>query len=130
LQRPRRNCGGSRADSSGYIDEFIDVATGAVNETLTPGGMFNISGHKIKIAGDSADTGVCFASAADPSLRVKVDGHLAENAASKLIGIIPPLSAGDWKLEIVTQYSSGSFFLKEPRVIAFGPALAVPQPAS
>ncbi|MDR2053710.1 MAG: hypothetical protein LBP80_09870 [Treponema sp.] len=60
------------ADSSGYIDEFIDITTESVNETLTP---------------------------------------------------------GDRKLEIVTQYSSGSFFLKEPRVITFGPVLTVPQPA-
>ncbi|MDR0375928.1 MAG: DUF4469 domain-containing protein [Treponema sp.] len=119
------------ADSSGYIDEFIDVATGAVNETLTPGGMFNISGHKIKIAGDSPDTGVYFASAADPSLRVKVDGHLAENAASKLIGIIPALSAGDWHVEVVTQFTgSGSTGLKNPRTIASPAVLTVPQPAS
>jgi hypothetical protein len=43
-------------DSSGYINEFIDITTEAVNETLTHGGMFNISGHKIKIAGHLAET--------------------------------------------------------------------------
>jgi hypothetical protein len=117
------------ADPSGYIDEFIDITAEAVNETLTPGGMFNISGHKIKVEGDKADIGVYFVSAADPARRVKVEGHLAENTASRLIGIIPALSAGAWHLEIVTQFSSGSNLLKEPRTIAFGPALTVPQPA-
>jgi hypothetical protein len=118
------------ADVSGYIDEFIDVTTEAVNETLTPGGQFSVSGHKIKAAGAKAEVGVYFVSAADPAVRVKVEGHLAENAASKVIGIIPALTPGAWKLEIVTQYSSGSFFLKEPRIIESSLVLTVPEPAS
>ncbi|MDR1352089.1 MAG: DUF4469 domain-containing protein, partial [Treponema sp.] len=116
------------ADSSGYIDEFIDVTTEAVNETLTPGGMFNISGHKIKVEGDKPEVGVYFVSVADPAVRVKVEGHLAENAASKVIGIIPALATGAWKLEIVTQYTHGGSPLKEPRTITFGPQLTVPTP--
>jgi hypothetical protein len=56
---------------------------------------------------------------------VKAAGHLAENTASKIIGIIPALAAGQWRVEAVTQYSSGSFTLKEPRVIAFAPLLTV-----
>jgi hypothetical protein len=56
----------SLADSSGYIDEFIDVTTETVNETLTPGGQFSVLGHKITVAGDSPDVGVYFVSAADP----------------------------------------------------------------
>jgi hypothetical protein len=114
------------ADSSGYIDEFIDITTGAVNELLTPGGMFSVSGHKIKVEGDKPGVGVYFVSAADPSRRVKVEGHLAENTSSKLIGVIPALSAGAYTLEIVSQYSSGSNPLKEPRIITFGSALTVP----
>ncbi|MDR1108595.1 MAG: DUF4469 domain-containing protein, partial [Spirochaetaceae bacterium] len=118
------------ADSSGYIDEFIDVTTEAINETLSPGGQFSVSGHKIKVAGDEPEVGVYFVSVADPSPRVKVEGHLAENTASKLIGIIPALTAGAWKLEIVTQFSSGSSFLKEPRSIKSPFTLTVPEPAS
>ncbi|MDR0759868.1 MAG: DUF4469 domain-containing protein [Treponema sp.] len=45
------------ADSSGCIDEFIDVTTEVVNETLTPGGQFNVSGRKIKAAGDKPEAG-------------------------------------------------------------------------
>jgi hypothetical protein len=116
------------ADSSGYIDEFIDVTSGAVNETLTPGGMFNTSGHKIKVEGDKPEVGVCYVSAADPSVRVKVAGHLAENTASRVIGIIPALTPGAWKLEIVTQYTHGGSPLKEPRVIMFAPLLTVLTP--
>jgi hypothetical protein len=115
------------ADTSGYIDEFIYVETGAVSESATPGGQFSVAGHKIKVAGDNADMGVYFVSAADPGQRVKVPGHLAENAASKVIGVIPALAPGAYKLEIVTQYSSGTFFLKESRPLALRAELTVAQ---
>jgi hypothetical protein len=98
------------ADVSGYIDEFVDISAEAGNESLMPGGMFSIAGHKIKIAGDDPDVGVYFVSEADASVRVKASGHLAENAASKLIGIIPALGAGTWLAEIKTQYSAGAVF--------------------
>jgi hypothetical protein len=113
------------ADAGGYIDEIIDVATESVDENLTPGGMINISGHKIKVAGDNADIGIYFVSATDPTQRVKVISNLAENASSKIIALIPALASGGWKLEIITQYSSGSFFLKEPRTITFASELTV-----
>jgi hypothetical protein len=118
------------ADSSGYIGEFIDAATGAVNETLTPGGMFSLSGHKIKVEGDKPEVGVYFVSAADPAQRVKAAGHLAKNAPVLVIGTIPALTPGEWKPEIVTQYSHGSFSLKEPRVIESSFTLTVPEAAS
>ncbi|MDR0412154.1 MAG: DUF4469 domain-containing protein [Treponema sp.] len=113
------------ANVSGYIDEFVDIATESVNDALTPGGQFSITGHKIKAAGDKPEVGVYFVSATDPIQRIKVSGHLAENAANKLIGVIPALDAGAWKLEIVTQYSSGNTFLKEPRVLEFAHELTV-----
>jgi hypothetical protein len=47
--------------------------------------------------------------------RVKVGGHLAENGASKLIGVLPALGAGKWQVEVKTQFSgSGSTLLKAP----------------
>jgi hypothetical protein len=106
------------ADVTGYIDEFVDVSTGEVNDVLTPGGMFHIAGHKIKIFGDDAEVGIYFVSADDAGLRVKADNRLAENTASKLIGVIPALDAGEWKVEIKKQYAgSGDTALKAPRMI-------------
>jgi hypothetical protein len=113
------------ADVQGYIDEFIDVTTESVNETLTPGGMFSITGHKIKVAGDNPEVGVYFVPEDDPAGRVKVGGHLAENTTSKLIGVIPALGAGKWKLEIKTQLSGVSVPLKEPRTLSFHGVLTV-----
>jgi hypothetical protein len=115
------------ANVSGYIDEFIDISTESVNDTLTPGGMFSIAGHKIKIVGEDPEIGIYFVSTANPDQRVKVVGHLGENKASKLIGIVPVLSAGTWKVEIKTQFSgSGSTILKEPRIITSEVILTVP----
>ena len=113
------------ADLTGYIAEFVDVSTESVNETATSGGQFRISGHKIKVEGEEAGVGVWFIPADNPAGRVKAAGRLAENTASKVIGMIPALGPGDWKLEIVTRYSSGSFLLKEPRTAAFQGELTV-----
>jgi hypothetical protein len=43
--------------------------------------------------------GVYFVSAADASQREKVSGHLAENTAAKVIGMIPALTMGAYRLE-------------------------------
>jgi hypothetical protein len=113
------------ADMNGYIDEFIDISTESINETLTPKGLFSISGNKIRVAGDNAAVGVFFVSVSDSTHDAKVEGRLAENAPSKVIGSIPDLPVGKWKVRVVTQYSSGSFLLKEPRVIDFRHELTV-----
>jgi hypothetical protein len=115
------------AEVSGYIDEFVDISTGAVNETAISGGLFSIAGHKIKVDGDKNDIGVYFVSVPDPAKEVKVTGPLAENSSSKVIGVIPALNPGLYKLEIRTQYSSGSFFLKEPRTLVLPAELTVAQ---
>jgi hypothetical protein len=106
------------ADVNGYIDEITDVATESVNETLTPHGMFVITGYKIKVVGPDAAVGISFVLASDPTQYALMDGHLAENERSKLIGIVPDIPPGQWKVKIVTQYTgSGSTLLKEPRTI-------------
>ncbi|MDR0600294.1 MAG: DUF4469 domain-containing protein, partial [Treponema sp.] len=94
------------------------------------GQPFAIEGHKIKVAGDHADCGVYFVSAANPAQRVKVTGHLADNTASRIVGIIPALAAGQWRVEVVTRYSGGTqTMLKTPRALAGKSVLTVPQPA-
>jgi hypothetical protein len=106
------------ANVAGYIDEFTDVTTGAVNETLTPGGIFAIVGHKIKVFGNDPEVGIYFVSADGAGLRVKVEGRLAENTMTKLIGVIPALDVEEWKMEVKTQYAGSSdTALKTPRMV-------------
>ena len=111
------------AGDGAYIDEIIDVHSEAVNSTLTPGNMVHIQGHKIKVDGEESACGVWFVSQAD-NARVKISEHLGNNRTNELLGLIPPLTAGTYKLEVVTQYAGGAL-LKEPRVIKAEPLLTV-----
>ncbi|MDR2796795.1 MAG: DUF4469 domain-containing protein [Treponema sp.] len=109
---------GNYGDLVEYVKQ-LDISSEAVNETITPGGQFSIARHKIKVAREEPEVGVCFVSAEDPAQRVKVSGHLVENAPSQVIGVIPALAARTWKVESLSQYTTGSAFLKEPRAISF-----------
>jgi len=113
------------ADTAGLIDFFTDVETGLVNKTVTPGGFFKIEGRKMKVTGagaggTGADCGVWFVSKANPKQRYKVERALAENTSAMLIGLVPPLPAGTYSIEIVTRYSIGGIDLKEPKTIKSG----------
>ncbi|MDR2551673.1 MAG: DUF4469 domain-containing protein [Treponema sp.] len=112
------------AGDGAYIDEIQDVHSEALNSVLTPGNMVHILGHKIKVEGESPDVGVWFINQADNS-RTKITEHLGINRSSELFGLIPPLTAGNYKLEVVTQFSSGSFVLKDPRTVTLPVVLTV-----
>ena len=105
------------ADASGWIDEFTDTEEGESNGIFVSGNLFVIQGSKIKLAGDDPDVGLYFVPVDDPALAVKVT-RIAENTASKIVGIAPATGHQYNRLEIRTQYSGGSnTFLKTPRVI-------------
>jgi hypothetical protein len=112
------------AGDGAYIDEIIDIHTESMNSALTPGNMVHILGNKIKVEGEDPACGVWFVSQAD-SARVKITEHLGINRGTELFGLIPPLTAGSYKVEVVTQFSHSSTVLKAPRVIAAEPGLTV-----
>jgi len=105
------------ADAPAYIDEFIDIEGDSTNQLFMPGNGFVIHGHNIKIDGNDAACGVYFVPVEDPAAKVKVT-RILENTPSKIVGIIPP-STGFLlnRIEIVTQYTSGSGALRSPRTI-------------
>ncbi|GHT79962.1 hypothetical protein FACS1894130_10210 [Spirochaetia bacterium] len=113
------------AGDGAYIDEIVDVHTDSLNSVLSPGNMVHITGNKIKVEGSDAAVGVWFVSQAAGNTRTKVTENLGLNKSAELMALIPPLSAGTYKLEIVTQVSGGSVPLKEPRVITAEPELTV-----
>jgi hypothetical protein len=112
------------AGDGAYIDEIQDVHTESLNSALTPGNMVHILGHKIKVEGEESACGVWFVNQADQS-RTKITEHLAVNRGTELVGVIPPLAAGSYRLEVVTQFSSGSFVLKDPRTVTLPVVLTV-----
>jgi hypothetical protein len=111
------------AGDGAYIDEIIDVHTESLNSALTPNNMVHIMGHKIKVEGEGAEVGVWFVSQTDGA-RVKITEHLGINRGTEIFGLIPPLAAGTYKLEIVT-FHTGSAPLKEPRTVTGDAELTV-----
>jgi hypothetical protein len=114
------------ADASLFIAQVIDVKTGSVNEMLTPNRNLRVSGGRIKIVGGNEANGVYFVNT-QTSERFKVDAKdIVNNNPSELIIVIPALEAGEYKLEIKTQYSNNKTnLLKEPRTAVFDRSLNV-----
>jgi len=100
----------------GDIDSFVDSDSGETNGRATPGGIFIVTGKKIKVTG-RVGTGLYFVSKTDSQLRFKVARNLAANTSARIIGIIPALPAGEYRIEIKTQFTVGGIDLKKPRTI-------------
>jgi hypothetical protein len=112
------------AGDGAYIDEIADARSGSLNSIITPGNMVHIAGHKIKVEGDEPKIGVWFVNTADES-RTKVAENLGLNRPAEVMALVPYLSPGKYRLEIVTRDSNGTIQLKEPRVIGAEPELTV-----
>jgi hypothetical protein len=112
------------AQSGIYINSLTDVASGEVNSRLTPGGGVNISGSKLKVAGDASGTGIFLTDINSNNVTAIPTTSILINDPSKITFIVPAnLPNGDYRLSIVTQYSVGSL-LKEPRTYVFDSILA------
>ncbi|MDR1553847.1 MAG: DUF4469 domain-containing protein [Prevotellaceae bacterium] len=108
------------------INSVHDVASGEDNAHLTPGGGVSLSGNKIKIAGESHDNGIYLTNLNTQEVTAIAANAVIVNDPSKVSFIVPNgLLAGDYKLSITTQYSSGTNLLKEPRTYVFDYVLTV-----
>jgi hypothetical protein len=100
------NCDGP-AESSASLDDVQDILSGTVNETLTPGGVIVITGHRIKITGTKPGVGlylVAVQSDGAPYYAVEIPKPYVENRAPKVIALLPvSIAPGHYKLEIRTQ---------------------------
>ena len=99
------------------IISVTDVASGAVNTKLTPGGGLTGSGQRIKIAGETGDAvGFFFVKdGSQTSVAVPMTSVL-RNDPSAFSLIIPALEDGTYYLEVATRSSGNSkVFLKEVR---------------
>jgi hypothetical protein len=104
------------AQSSLVINSITDVASGETNTRLTPGGGVNLAGAKIRIVGDSADNGIRLTDQASGTVTLIPANAILLNDPSKVSFVVPAdLPAGDYRLSLTTQYSSGSNLLKDPR---------------
>ena len=108
------------------INTVTDVASGEVNARLTPGGAVNLTGSKIKIAGDNPACGISLINEDDGTVTAIPTNAIALNNPSKITFVAPAaLPTGNYKLSIVTQFSNSAVLLKEPRIYVFDYTLTV-----
>jgi hypothetical protein len=108
------------AEIGTVINSVTDVASGEVNTRLTPGGAVNLSGSKIKIAGDNPANGISITNQTTNEITAIAVNAIAINDPSKITFVVPAsLVKGDYKLSISTQYSNSGVGLKEPRTYTF-----------
>lgn len=78
--------------------DFIDLNTNERNSVLTPGGLGQISGNRLKFDPSDEQQGIFFVAADGTQTRVSVVG---QNKPSTLIFLIPPeLASGEYRLEV------------------------------
>jgi hypothetical protein len=113
------------ASSGTFINTLTDVSSGETNTRLTPGGGVNLTGNKIKIAGDLPDIGIRLINQASAEETLILPNSLLTNDPSKVTFIVPStLSAGDYRLSLTTQFSNSITLLKESRTYLFDYVLA------
>lgn len=99
------------------IAEIKDLTTGKTDGTVTPGGMIQLKGEKIKcINADGSGIGrLTLYNEAESGEDIQV---LGVNEPSKIIFVFPTgLLAGNYRLEIETYYTTGKTLLKEARTL-------------
>jgi hypothetical protein len=111
---------GKIEDKPAYIAQVTDISSGAVDQTLTPGGVIVIEGHRIKITGTKPGVGL-YIEGTQPAgvpYSAVIPQPYVENEASKVIAVLPAgIPNGTYKLQINTQYAGTSTLLKDIRMI-------------
>lgn len=94
------------AEPAPYILEVHDVLSDTVNEQLTPGGVLQIWGGRLKIATENPENGVFLIDDAGNAIKMPV---VIENKPSRLIVMLPAdIPAGSYELEVRTTLSSST----------------------
>lgn len=100
------------------IISIVDLATGAVDGTVTAGRNCSVVGRLIKVAGTHASVGVTLTNSEGTVTKLPAD-MVARNQPSELMLLIPAdTAAGTYTLTITTQHCGGGTLLKEPRSVS------------
>lgn len=114
------------ASSGTFINRVFDVTSGEENRRLSIGGGVNLTGSKIRIAGDNPENGLYLVDMNGDTVYKFSSKSILINDLSKLSFIVENgVTDGDYRLKIVTQYAGSSTLLKEPRSYVFDHVLAV-----
>ena len=120
-----KNLGGAR------ISLVKDVTTGLTDGTITPGGMLDITGSKIKcVNADGTGTGTLKLIKESTQAVAATITTFGINDPSRLMFTLPtPLADGTYRLELETWFSNSTTLLKEPRTLVYPLPLTVGTPS-
>ena len=103
------------------IYTLTNSATGATDGSLTPGRNAELKGTYLKIAGSDPACGILFRNIDTKEETRLAPADIVLNEPSRLLILVPAsLPAGEYELEVKTQYSGGNNLLKQPRSVIFG----------
>jgi hypothetical protein len=93
------------ADPQPHILEVKDVQSGSVNETLTPGGVVQLRGGRLKFLPAEESNGIFLVRENGDATKLTV---IVENKPARLIAVLPAeIAQGDYYIEVRTSWSSG-----------------------
>lgn len=103
-----------------------DTTTGKTDGTITPGGIVEVTGTKIKcVNSDGSGLGkIAFVNVETGDEAATVDS-LAINNPSRLMFIVPALEEGSYTLRIETYFTTATQLLTSVRVIEYNQLLTV-----
>lgn len=82
---------------------YVDFNSGERNNTLTPGGMGKLTGHRLKYNPDYPDQGIYLVDSSGLETRVDVVG---QNYPSSLVFMVPPALAPDsYRIEVRASFN-------------------------
>ncbi|MCT4602575.1 MAG: DUF4469 domain-containing protein [Marinifilum sp.] len=115
-----------KANSSITINTVTDLVTKQVNKCLTPGGGVDISGFRVKIAGDQKEVGIKLVNC-DTKEKISIpDSAIMQNTFSCIKFVVPhDLASGTYQLIIASQYTSKGTYLKKATSYNFSHILEV-----
>jgi hypothetical protein len=105
----------SVASKQPKILEVKDSISGKVDSILCSDGAVEIAGIDIKLVGDKPAVGLYFTTEDGTDIKAST---IMNNKPSLLIALIPALTAGIYRIKVVTQYN-GSYNLREPRTTIY-----------
>lgn len=112
------------ANTGPYITEAADVVSGAVNSTVTAGGILRLTGSRLKFdATDGAQGVFLVPESAGEAVRCSV---VAENKPARVMVMIPAdIASGTYYAEVRTKIVEGNKSGKAMKVGRFGRVLSV-----
>ena len=119
LEKVKAEYGGYTQESGGAeISKVEDTTTGRIDGTITPGGIVNIWGKKIKVVKDDGTTAGAIVFVDSKGVATPVTTALGTNEPKHISFIVPAsLTNGNYTLELTTKFTSHTGTLKEERTI-------------